>query len=154
MGEVTVQQGKEHQEVLNEAYRRIGRNLFVFQEIELTLKTLLHDGHLQITASQLQRLIAERGAKPDKRTLGQLIDPLIDHHLTPFDPDTIPQKPSNEISISLRVTFKFTLKERESMMKELDDLVTERNELVHTLLLRHRFDTEEGCISACKDLER
>lgn len=139
---------------LDEVFRRIGRNVFVFEQIELLLKTLLNDGRFEGAASELKKLLAERDKKPDKRMLGQLIDPLIDHHLTPADTDASLPGNSEEARFSFKVTFNHTAEERAAFKKELEVIVAERNDLIHTLLLRYRFDTPGGCSKASEDLEQ
>lgn len=144
----------EYNEALNEAFRRIGRNVFIFEEIELFLKTLLNNGRLECTASELKKILAERNEKSDKRTLGQLIDPLINYHLTPVDANSPLRGNPDEARISFQVTFDHTAEESAVFKKELEAIVAERNDLIHTLHLRYRFDSAEGCMKASGDLEQ
>ncbi len=118
------------------------------------LKTLLNRGQFKGTVSELQQLLAERQTKPDKRMLGQLIDPLVDIHLTPVEPpDTVPVS-DNEIFISFGVTFQHTDEERAAFRSDLEALVTERNNLIHHALSRFQLNSIAGCLAASAELEQ
>lgn len=138
----------------DEVLRHIGRNVLLFQHVELILKTLLNNGRFEGTLSELKQLVAERRTKPDKRMFGQLIDPLVNIYLTQAEPpDTAPVSGS-EISVSFGATFQTTDEERAAFRSDLEALVLERNELVHHALSRFQLDSIAGCQAASEELER
>lgn len=143
----------EYNKAMEEIFHLIGRNVFVFQQTELLLKAVL-TGRFVGTASQLKKHLAERATNPDKRTLGQLIDPLVRHHLTPFGRDACPPINPKEITISMGVTFEHTPEERAVFRQQLQEITKERNDLIHTLLTRFKFDSVEGCLAVRDHLRR
>jgi hypothetical protein len=138
----------------DEVFRRVGRNVLMYQSMELMLKTLLNKGRFKGTISELKQLVTQRATRPDRRMLGQLINPLINHHLTPVDLTAITFAEKNEISISFSFTVEHTAEEREIFRIELEALVAERNELIHHSLSRFQLDSVSGCVSASAELEQ
>lgn len=137
----------------DEALRRIGRNLLLFQHVELLLKFILARGSFRGTVSEL-KLLAESGMKQeDRRMMGELIKPLITGHLTPIDSAALLPPASDEPSISVNVTFEHNEEERAAFQRQLEELVAERNELVHHALTRFNLRSLEGCKAASEALQ-
>lgn len=154
MGVSTVENSAEYHRARDEVFRRVGRNVLMFQNVEMMLKTVLSRGQFKGTLSQLAEMVTEWGKKPDKRTFGQLIDPLVDGHLTPMEElDTLPTD-GDKISLSFRVTFSHTAEERAAFQSELESLVAERNRLIHLALADFRLNSIQGCMAAGADLDR
>jgi hypothetical protein len=143
----------EHSKAKDEVYRRIGRNMLLFQQVEQMLKALLNNARIAGTVDEIEKLLEQRKTSPDKRMLGELIKPLIENHLTPVD---VPPPPATgqEISCSFNFTFEHTAEERTDLKKQLEAMVAERNEFVHHLLPKLRLDSTEGCRAASDALEQ
>lgn len=137
----------------DEVLRRIGRNLLLFQHVELLLKFILARGSFRVTASEL-KLLAESGmTQEDRRMMGELIKSLISAHLTPIDSAALLPPASDELSISVNVTFHHTEEERAAFQRQLEELVAERNEFVHHALTRFSLRSLEGCKAASEALQ-
>ncbi len=63
---------------IDEVFRRIGRNLLLFQHIEHLLKQLMASARLEGTVKSMQANFEERQAKIHKQTLGQLAGQFVD----------------------------------------------------------------------------
>lgn len=144
----------EYNRARDEVYRCVGRNVLLFQHVELLLKTVLNRGQFQGTLSELAQLVDERRRNPDKRTFGQLIDPLLDRHLTPSKTEDPPPGSGDEICLSYGVTFAHTADERAAFERELKALVAERNHLIHHALAHFLLNSIAGCEAAAAELEQ
>jgi len=145
---------EQYKEALADVQRRIGQNLLLFQHVELMLKFLLSRGSFSGTVSQLKQLMQERNERVGKQMMGELIKPLIKTHLTPLDHASMVPPEGEEVSISLNVTFHHTDEERAAFQRELEELVAERNDLVHHALSRFVLDSVAGCQAASAELRR
>ena len=63
---------------IDEVFRRIGRNLLLFQHIEHLLKQLMTNARLEGTVHSMQANLDERRARIHKQTLGQLAGQFVD----------------------------------------------------------------------------
>lgn len=144
----------EYNRAKDEVFRRIGRNVLLFQQVEVMLKTVLNKWRFEGTLSELKQHVSEDAKNADKRTLGQLIDPLVNFHLTPCDPDRIELPATGEIAVAWGATVALPEEAREAFRRELTNLVAGRNELVHHSLSRFQLDSVAGCRVASEELER
>jgi len=142
----------ERSKAKDEVYRRIGRNMLLFQRVEQMLKALLNNAQFVGTVSDIKQL-KESGPKPDRRMLGELIRPLVENHLTPLDLPPPPPAVGREISFSFKITFEHSPEERHDFQTQLEALVAERNEFVHHLLPKLQLSSIEGCQRASAGLE-
>lgn len=118
----------------NEAFRRLGRNVYLFQLIEAALKELVVNANFSGPANQLEKVIATRTKKVSRRSLGNLADDFVqaaygDKQPTQSAPADV-QEPW--ISFSYKVDSAPELVRKRK--KELLLLVGERNKLIHQLL--------------------
>jgi hypothetical protein len=124
----------------NEVLQLIGRNLLFFQQVEVILKYLLRHGRLSGSVDEIREMLE----KWDRKTMGQLVEPLIETILTPFDfPEN--ELGSRRIVFSQAFTVKLTAEERAAFQQDLESLVAERNELVHHALTRFPLKSIEQC---------
>lgn len=120
----------------DEVLRKIGRNLLLFQQAELIIKRLMKLG--SYTAIQG----AAKDPQPDphcQMTLGQLRNLYVQKYLSqqPAPPSSSSTEPSaSGLSIQINFTLGLSSSESEARKLELDQLITERNQLVH-----HQFST-------------
>ncbi|RXK53657.1 hypothetical protein ESB00_18385 [Oleiharenicola lentus] len=129
-------------------FAEVGRNVVLFQDIERMLKIVLNHGQVTFTASQLKEWNGQTPTPYSKRMLGELIEPLIQNHLTPGEPEG--QALAKDIEIVIRTGFTVDLKEEEraAFRIRLEDMVRQRNEFIHHLLDWLRLETMEDCQSA------
>lgn len=136
------------------AFAEVGRNVVLSQNIERMLKILLNRGRFTFTASQLKEWKDKAPAPYSKRMLGELIEPLINNHLTPGDPNGPALPPSREIAFGFEFRAELTDRERADFRARLETMVKQRNELIHHLLDWLQLDTVEHCRSAIQQLQR
>lgn len=134
--------------------KRLGGVFIVYQSIEQMLKILLNRGRIIATASQLKAWKDKAPAPYAKHMLGMLIDPLIDHHLSPGGPDGLVLPKSTEAVFGYEFRIHLTDEQRANFKARMEEMVKQRNELMHHLLDWMCLDTIEGCQSACGRLRR
>lgn len=135
-------------------FQEIGRNVVMFQDIERILKNLLNRGRITATVSQLKAWNGKAPAPYAKRMLGELIEPVINRHLSPGDEGgpTLPE--GNETAMGFEFRVELSEEERADFRVRLEEMVNQRNELIHHLLDWLRLDTVENCRSAVQRLQR
>ncbi len=133
----------------NEVHQLVGRNLLFFQQIEAILKYLLRYGYVSGSVEEIREMLV----KWDRKTMGQLIEPLVGTILTPFDfPDI--ELGSRRIVFSHAFTVELTSDERVAFQQDLESLVAERNELVHHAITRFPLNSVEQCNAASEALRQ
>jgi hypothetical protein len=137
-----------------EVFREIGRNVVMFQDIERMMKILLNRGKFIATASQLKEWKDKPPAPYARRMLGELIEPLMENHLSPAVPGGPSLPESKEITIGFE--FRVELNEGQSadFKRRLEEMVAKRNHLIHHLLEWLRLDTVETCQAAVQRLQQ
>lgn len=119
-------------EARNEAFRRLGRNVYLFQLIERQLKHLVVHASIQGHVDELPKNLAARSKKARKASLGELTEQFVaDVYRRDAD---IGIEPSDLSKAWYSFAFKIEseaefVRERQ---KELRRLVRERNKLIHT----------------------
>lgn len=130
----------ELEQLRDEVFRKIGRNVVNFQRIEGMLKFLLTVTRTEGPLSQLPEITEQRRRRIDRETLGKLVRAF--HESARTDPDTDPVAPANLSEIWVRTHISLDdsafLINEESTLHRLAD---ERNELIHQLVLRWDFES-------------
>ena len=138
------------QNTINEVHRKIGRNLLLIQKIEYLLKYIVIQSNIAGQSSQLKDIKKTREENLSKMSMGQVLSQYL-NHIDPSKENN--QENSNYESDSVHVTYEidFNLSKEEFEKKEnlLSDILKERNNLVHHLIL----DLNESSINSCKDME-
>ena len=114
----------------NVVYQKIGRNVILFQKIELILKYLAATGQVSGYAREIQTIIEQQTATINKQTMGQVVGQFVENTYTQTD-DRI-NEPEELKDIWLSFNFKIqgedVYKQRK---KALQTVIAERNELIH-----------------------
>ena len=123
----------ELESLKNEVHRKLGRNIILFQKIELLLKFLLANSKISGYVDEL-KIIQERQNKIfEKQTLGQLVNQFFENIIFSLkkiddEPDVLKEK---GVWISFDCAFPNDSTIHEEQKKSLALIVAERNELVH-----------------------
>jgi len=140
--------------VRDEVWRRIGRNLLLFQHIEEMMKAVLSLTSVEGPASSIQQKGAQRAEDVHRKTLGQLKEQYFEEVMSEGLPAAEPPQPLTEAS------FRFSYKiepegdrlDRDRAM--FDALVSERNDLAHHFLARWRTSYANDHQAACDYLNQ
>ena len=144
----------ELESLKNEVHRKLGRNIILFQKIELSLKFLLANSNISGYVDEL-KIIQERQNKIfEKQTLGHLAKQFVEN--MSFGSTKIDDEPDLLKGVWINFDCKFfnDLAVYEEAKNSLVLVVAERNELVHHFLLKWDLTLVDGWISAEQYLDK
>ena len=127
----------ECEKAKNEAQRKIGRNLILYQQVEFLLKLLLRNINLSGYPEDIIREKEKRKKELSRQTLGNLVGQYVENTYT-VDPVEIKEGPDNlkgpyfSFTNWVEVDADYYEKKKE----KLASVVDQRNELVHHLIPR------------------
>ena len=117
----------------DEVLRRVGRNLVVFQQVELALKFLTTHARFHAPSTQFSERFAKHAESIGKRSMGDLTGKLVDTVLQQVDIEDA-AKASHEDWLGFRFKIEGDAEVIARHERELKELVDQRNELVHHFL--------------------
>ena len=137
----------------NEALRRIGRNVVLFQQLESVLKFLAATQHPSMPLSVAKATQEERSESIRVSTLGQVARRVVEElFATPHAESSSPLEITEPwLSFSFRIGGDPT--DLEANQRSLTALIDERNELVHHLLSRWNLHDAESCKRLSAELD-
>lgn len=138
---------------IDEVFRRIGRNLLLFQHIEHLLKQLMASARLEGTVKSMQANFEEREAKIRKQTLGQLAGQFVDDVLADAGERDAPEN-VDEAWFSFGFTIQTDSAFVEQHTAEMKAVVDARNDLIHHFLPRWSPASEDSTRAALDYLDR
>lgn len=120
----------------NEVLRKIGRNLLVFQQLEMMLKYLIANKKVAGYASEINANQEKQLATVKKQTMGTLVGKFLEDANTKCE--EFPEAPQELKKPFFSFGFQFGIDENEYERKKqaLAAIVEERNELIHSFLPR------------------
>lgn len=128
----------------NECFRKIGRNIYIYQQFEQLLKGILSMctfGHTNNIANEREKIKTS--------TLGQLIA-----HAARTPQNKIAEDPnSQEDFYNIDFGEKHPLLNIPSFENQLQEVTSERNQLIHHLLEFFDINSSESCIQLDKKLD-
>lgn len=137
----------------NSVYQKIGRNVVLFQKIEIILKHLVATSQISGYASELQAIVEQQMASINKRTLGQVAGEFIEN--TYAESENIAKEP--EDLKEAWITFGFKIHGDglyEKRKNTLAAIVVERNELIHHFVPLWDWNSIDSCREAEAYLDR
>jgi hypothetical protein len=135
----------ELQSARDEVLRAIGRNLLLFQRAELMLKQLNAIGSFTSRGGEVQDTFAARKARFDKQTLGQQLKHLQENHFAERDPFEGPIDEADGSVNTIGFDFSLGVTDPEARKLAQDEMVKERNHLVHQMFAEFDSDSLEQC---------
>ncbi len=128
----------------NEVHRKIGRNMLKFQYMELMLKFLIANGQFSGTIETLSENLERQNASVSKKTMGKLVGDFLETtHTKQEKPEDIGDIDSIHLSFNFRVDCDQVYYDKRK--EKLAEIVSQRNELVHHLLLKFNLESIENC---------
>jgi hypothetical protein len=137
---------------IDEVFRRIGRNLLLFQHIEHLLKRLMASARLEGTVHSMQNNFDQRRARIHKQTLGQLAGQYVDDVLADAGEREAPEN-VDQVWLSFGFTIQADSAFVEQHTAEMKALVDARNDLIHHFLPRWSPVSEESTLAALAYLD-
>lgn len=135
---------------LDETLRKIGRNVLLFQRMELMLKFLIPRASLSGNKSSLKENLDQASAVVSKQTVGNLLKPFLD---SVYGENVPLEDMPGEVQIAFSLRIKASEEERICHQQALEHLVEQRNDLIHHRLAHLKQDSTESCIALGKELD-
>ena len=132
----------------NLALLKLGRNIFNFSLFERWLKYLVTTNDVTIIGSQIDKKTSKKIEKSQKMMLGQLVSDILEI----WHPDN--QSTNNrtedlfDIRISTSLRIEMNLSDYNSLKLSLEELVKDRNYLVHQFSKEFPLNNAENCHAA------
>lgn len=139
------------QELLDEVFARVGRNLLICQQAELYLKALLANCCIEATSSGFTPDFVKRGAQVQRQTLGQLAAGVLESFLSDAGGVAADEVNPEVLVPTFRTVFRIKLTNGEDLALwaiKLSAFVDDRNKLVHHFLQRFKLNDDESAQSA------
>jgi hypothetical protein len=136
------------------AFRKIGRNVVNLQRFERMLKLIIVRSNIKGYASELAKVHQARTKEASHKTLGSLVREFLKIVYDTEDPHSSdPADDLNEIWLShaFRIESNAGLISRRE--RELQEVVEERNLLIHHLLAEVDFDSVDECQKLISQLD-
>lgn len=127
----------EHAALRSEVQRKMGRNLLVFQQIELLLKYLAEHSSVQGDPESIEATQAKWAQRVrQKMTMGKLVEHYTDTILVDAGEPPSEQPNVDKWWVSFKFTSTGSVESNAQITADLQILVNERNDLVHHFLPR------------------
>lgn len=143
------------QELLDEVFARVGRNLLICQQAEHYLKILLANCCIEATSTGFTRDFEKRRDEVQRQTLGQLTAGALEHFLSDAGGATADGAQRDAIIPTFRTSFRIMMTNGEDLAQwanKLRAFVEDRNDLVHHFLQRFKLNNDESARSAVAHL--
>jgi hypothetical protein len=142
------------EEVKNEVLRKIGRNVVLFQQVELILKFLIARGKVSGFISELSAKQEQQDKAVQKQTLGQLIGQYLENTLSGCEESTEKSGDLKEAYVSFGFNLSVDAVYYEKQKEALASIVAGRNELIHHLLPRLDLESIESWLETEQYLDQ
>jgi hypothetical protein len=133
----------------NEVFRRIGRNLFLFQDIEAKLKYLAIAAGVEGPFSKLAQRVADRANKLSQKSMGILAGKLFSGVLSKTSRQKQMQTDTWRLSVRVEVDDQYA----EQLEAQIRSLVDERNRWAHHASTCCDFQSHESMRAAGEELD-
>jgi hypothetical protein len=126
----------------DEVYLKIGRNIVEFQKMELLLKHIATHSDISGYSSELKSNQEIKNQKIQKQTMGHLVKQYLEKILS--GREEIPELPNElkEPHLSLSIRIKPDENLYQKIKKDMESIVSERNELVHHLFAKFSSEAD------------
>jgi hypothetical protein len=140
-------------EAVNEVLRKVGRNILLFQHMELALKALVSSANISGYASEIKSKQASKIESIKTQTMGQLVSQYVENNNPEQSKKS--EEPENLKGVYFTINFSIETDEEtyNQQKKLMASLVEERNNLVHHFLPTFDSTSIKSCIDAQKKLD-
>ncbi len=135
------------------ALQKIGRNVVNFQKIEGMLKLIISRNNFSAPVSKIAEVLEERKKTVSKKSLGTLTSQYFQLFSQKNQKNNDVPSDKNEAWISLSVKMESESGTLPQKKHTFSFLVSERNRLIHQMLVTFNPDSEDSCAELIKELD-
>jgi len=138
----------------DEALRKIGRNVVNFQKMEAMLKKLIVHGNYNGPIKELKTILEEKTKSVDRKSMGVLAEQFVKNmYFEGSSSDYFPDD-TNEPWISVSFKIEGDKKSISEQRRILSLIVSERNKLIHQMLMHFKPNSIESCQNLIRELDK
>lgn len=141
-------------EVRDDVFRKIGRNLILFQEMELMLKHIISEFSFKGYASELEENKKRKKENVNIQTMGQLIRQFTEDNFSDYKPPVADQPKREEAYFEFGLHIDCDRADYEKKTQVLKAIVEDRNRLIHHLLPDFNQASIESCFYTADYLDK
>ena len=149
-----LQSTNEHEKTRDLALQKLGRNIFNFGLVEQWLKYLVTVSDVTTVGLSLDSKTAKKTDKTRKMMLGQLVSEILEK----WHPDNLLSKHQIQDLFDVRMAHTFRIEMDfegyEVVKKSLEEMVSDRNDLIHQFTKNFPLKTVENCREAVLHLDK
>ena len=134
------------------ALQKIGRNVVNFQKIEGMLKFIISRNNFSAPVSKIAELMEKRKKEISRKSFGTLTSQYFKQFYSNNDHIQEAANDKNEGWISLKVKIESESSILPQEKAAFSFLVSERNRLIHQMLITFNPDSKESCATLIKEL--
>jgi len=138
----------------NEVLRKIGRNVLLFQQMELALKDLVSTANISGYVSELESKQIDKIESVKIQTMGQLVGQYNESNNPEQNGNSDEPENLKEAYLSISTYIEIDEKTHNQQKELLASLVEERNNLIHHFLPTFNSSCINSCIDAQKILDK
>lgn len=137
----------------DDLFRKIGRNLINYQNIEQLLKQLVLSSRISGPASQLEEISKQKSEEVNVQTMGILVSQFLETTYQEPKDSLNEQADLKEIHFSTSIHIDVDSSFLESRKADLKKLTDDRNKLAHHLLPRLDLNSIDSCLAISRELD-
>lgn len=135
-------------------YQKIGRNVILYQQLELLLKHIVGNSGLSAPISKLKQIQESNRKKTNTSTMGNLVGRFVDNIDPNFANDDLNEEEVTEAMLSYRFHLEISEGSYEEKKQTLSRIVAGRNRLIHHTISEYDFKSIDSMKKLSKDLEQ
>ncbi len=143
----------KNESFVDDVLRKVGRNVVLFQQLEQLLKLIVANSHFAGAAHKIKAIQHEQENKVNRQTMGILVGQYVENSNPSLE--VAPREPEPLDEAYMSFSFKIGCDESYylSQKQNLAQLVSDRNDLIHHLLLRFDLKCAKSCETLGKELD-
>jgi hypothetical protein len=150
----TQQDRKPSADERDSIYQKIGRNVILYQQLELLLKHIVGTSSLSAPISKVKQIQESNRKKTNTSTMGNLVGRFVEN----IDPNSADDDLNGEEVTEAMLSYRFHLEISEGSYEEkkqtLSRIVAGRNRLIHHTISEYDFKSIDSMKKLSKDLDQ
>jgi hypothetical protein len=143
----------EQKKARDEVMRKIGRNVILFQQMELMLKNIISEWEFSGYTSELLENKTKKKTIVSKQTMGQLTEQFLNNTFSEYKAPEVEPTNKKEIFWDVKINIPCDTDYYEKKKQALSAIVSSRNNLIHHLLPEFDPNSLQSCLKTDQYLD-